>query len=139
MACDLPLDRFDPIAQALRDVSARLAATLPICETMPGEDYVCSGCPAEDGDHCAIQEIRDILSRHPVRKDAAAAVCACDGPCRLADVPTCDLVKELAAREGVTEIVAEEPDRCLVKFKDRYGTATADVDLYPATLLMVMD
>ena len=139
MACDLPLDRFDPIAQALRDVSARLAATLPICETMPGEDYVCSGCPAEDGDHCAIQEIRDILSRHPVRKDAAAAVCACDGPCRLADVPTCDLVKELATREGVTEHVARPHDQYLVKTKVYDGVSRADFGLGPAIILVVVD
>jgi len=53
--------KFDPIAQALRDALAVLDSTLPICETMPGEDYVCSGCPAEEGDHCVIQEIRDRL------------------------------------------------------------------------------
>lgn len=66
--------KFGPIVRALRDVSTRLDATLPICETMPGEDYVCSGCPAEDGGHCAIQEIRDILSRHPVRKEGSILV-----------------------------------------------------------------
>ena len=66
--------KFGPIVRALRDVSARLDATLPICETMPGEGYVCTGCPAEDGDHCAIQEIRDILSRHPVRKEGSILV-----------------------------------------------------------------
>lgn len=66
--------KFDPIMRALRDVSARLDATLPICEAMPGEGYVCSGCPAEDRDHCIIQEIRDILSRHPVRKEGSILV-----------------------------------------------------------------
>ena len=53
--------KFDPIAQALQEALAALTATHPICETMPGEDYVCTGCPAEEGDHCAIQEIRDRL------------------------------------------------------------------------------
>lgn len=53
--------KFDPIAQALQEALAALTATHPICETMPGGGYVCSGCPAEEGDHCVIQEIRDRL------------------------------------------------------------------------------
>ena len=60
---DLPTDRFDPIEQALKDITARLETTIPICEAMPGEGYVCTGCPAENGDFCAIQEILDILHR----------------------------------------------------------------------------
>lgn len=63
MASDLPTNRFDPIKMALQEVSARLDATLPICEQMPGEEYVCAGCPAECEDYCTIQEIRDILAR----------------------------------------------------------------------------
>lgn len=62
-----PSQGFEQIAQALRDVSAKLDATLPICESLPSEGYVCSGCPAEGGDYCIIQEIRDILSRHRIK------------------------------------------------------------------------
>ncbi|MFA7121116.1 MAG: BC1881 family protein [Bacilli bacterium] len=60
-------------------------------------------------------------------------------PQTLATVPTCDLVKELAAREGVTEFVAGVQDRYHVKVRTVDAITTADFDLGPATILVVVD
>ena len=66
---------------------------------------------------------------------------ACDsgGPSSLADVPTCDLVAELATREGVTEYVAGVQDRYLVRTKSDQGISRVDFDLGPAVILVVVD
>ena len=61
------------------------------------------------------------------------------GPSSLADVPTCDLVAELATREGVTEYVAGVQDRYLVRMKTDEGVSRVDFDLGPATILVVVD
>ena len=62
--------------------------------------------------------------------------CNSGGPSSLADVPTCDLVVELATREGVT--------RHLVGVEDLYylrnSAAISDLaHLVPATILVVVD
>jgi hypothetical protein len=65
--------------------------------------------------------------------------CNSGGPSSLADVPTCDLVAELATREGVTEYVAGVQDRYLVKVKTDEGVSRVDFDLGPAVILVVVD
>lgn len=60
-------------------------------------------------------------------------------PLNLAGVPTCDLVAELATREGVTEYVAGVQDRYLVRTKSDQGISRVDFDLGPATILVVVD
>lgn len=65
--------------------------------------------------------------------------CNSGGPSSLADVPTCDLVAELATREGVTEYVAGVQDRYLVRVKTDDGVSRVDFDLGPATILVVVD
>ena len=57
----------------------------------------------------------------------------------MTDVPTCDLVAELATREGVTEYVAGGQDRYLVRVKTDEGVSRVDFDLGPATILVVVD
>ena len=54
-------------------------------------------------------------------------------------VPTCDLVKELATREGVTEFIAGPQDRYHVRTKTCDGVSHADFGLGPATILVVVD
>jgi hypothetical protein len=60
-------------------------------------------------------------------------------PLNLKGIPTCDLVKELAAREGVTEYVAGPQDRYLVRTKTDDGISRVDFDLGPAVILVVVD
>lgn len=62
----------------------------------------------------------------------------CGGSC-LSSIPTRDLVKELATREGVTEYVAGVQDRYLVRTKSDQGISRVDFDLGPATILVVVD
>lgn len=57
----------------------------------------------------------------------------------LSSIPTCDLVTELATREGVTEFVAGLQDRYLVKVKADDGVTTTNFDLGPAIILVVVD
>ena len=54
-------------------------------------------------------------------------------------IPTCDLVKEIATREGVTEYVAGPQDRYLVRTKADDGISRVDFDLGPAVILVVVD
>jgi len=65
--------------------------------------------------------------------------CNCGGACNLSSIPTRDLVKELATREGVTEYVAGVQDRYLVRTKSDQGISRVDFDLGPATILVVVD
>lgn len=60
-------------------------------------------------------------------------------PLNLKEVPTCNLVKELATREGVTEYVAGPQDRYLVRTKTDDGISHVDFDLGPAVILVVVD
>lgn len=66
-------------------------------------------------------------------------ICNSGGPSSLADVPTCDLVAELATREGVTEYVARVQDRYLVRVKTDDGTSRVEFDLGPAVIMVVVD
>jgi hypothetical protein len=57
----------------------------------------------------------------------------------LISISTCDLVAELATREGVTEYVAGVQDRYLVRVKTDEGVSRVDFDLGPAVILVVVD
>ena len=65
--------------------------------------------------------------------------CNSGGPSSLADVPTCDLVAELATREGVTEYVAGVQDRYLVRVTTDDWDSRVDLDRGPAVILVVVD
>ena len=54
-------------------------------------------------------------------------------------VPTCDLVKELATREGVTPHLVGVEDRYLVRVRPEQGDTHTKFDLGPATILVVVD
>ena len=58
---------------------------------------------------------------------------------RLDSISTCDLVKEIATREGVTEYVAGPQDRYLVRTKADDGASRVEFDLGPAVILVVVD
>lgn len=60
-------------------------------------------------------------------------------PLNLKEVPTCDLVAELVTREGVSQYVAGPQDRYHVKVRTVDAVTTADFDLGPATILVVVD
>ena len=60
-------------------------------------------------------------------------------PLNLKGIPTCDLAKEIATREGVTEYVAGPQDRYLVRTKADDGTSCVEFDLGPAVILVVVD
>jgi hypothetical protein len=65
--------------------------------------------------------------------------CNSGDPSSLADVPTCDLVAELATREGVTEYVAGVQDRYLVRVTTDDWDSRVDLDRGPAVILVVVD
>ena len=54
-------------------------------------------------------------------------------------VPTCDLVKELATREGVTQFLVGVEDGYLVRVCPERDESYGKSDLGPATILVVVD
>ena len=65
--------------------------------------------------------------------------CNSGGPSSLADVPTCDLVAELATREGVTEFTVGVEDGYLVRVCPERDESYGKSDIGPATILVVVD
>ena len=64
--------------------------------------------------------------------------CDCGGSC-LSSVPTRDLVKELATREGVDQYAAGVEDWYLVRIAPNAGARNDSFDRGPATILVVVD
>ena len=60
-----------------------------------------------------------------------------EGGCK--DVPTCDLVAELATREGVTEFTVGVEDGYLVRVCPERDESYGKSDIGPATILVVVD
>jgi len=60
-------------------------------------------------------------------------------PQTLATVPTCDLVAELAAREGVVRYLVGVEDGYLVRVCPERDESYGRSDLGPATILVVVD
>ena len=65
--------------------------------------------------------------------------CNSGGPSSLADVPTCDLVVELATREGVTWHLVGVEDLYYLRVRSGQGDTHTTFDLGPATILVVVD
>jgi hypothetical protein len=79
---------------------------------------------------------------YPDKPPASSPVPACDcgNPRSLSSVPTCDLVKELMTREGISQWLVRHDDQYAVRFVPHTGTEhPGSLEPGPATILVVID